>query len=75
MLKVAITGNIASGKSVAEDILKAKGFKVLDTDAVAHRLLKEDNIVKLLAETFHNYDIFENNELSRQKLGKIFFAD
>ena len=31
MLKVAITGNIASGKSCVEAILSSKGFDVYDT--------------------------------------------
>ena len=32
MLKIAITGNIASGKSAVEKFLEKKGYKVFDTD-------------------------------------------
>ena len=39
MLKVAITGNIASGKSCVEAILSSKGFDVYDTDSIAHDIL------------------------------------
>ena len=32
MLKIAITGNIASGKSEIEKMLAEKGFTIYDTD-------------------------------------------
>lgn len=75
MLKVAITGNIASGKSTVEELLIEKGFDVLDTDIVAHDLLELETIKEQLISGFKNYDIIENNEISRKKLGKIVFED
>lgn len=38
MLKIAITGNIAAGKSAVESIL-AKEFPVYDADKIAHKFL------------------------------------
>lgn len=38
MLKIAITGNIAAGKSVVESVL-AKEFLVYDADEIAHKFL------------------------------------
>lgn len=75
MLKIAITGNIASGKSAVESIFKKKGFKVLDTDTVAHDLLKNKNIKNEIASNFQGFDIFESDEISRPKLAKIVFGD
>lgn len=72
MRKIAITGNIASGKSVVENILKSKAYKVLDTDVVAHEILANSIEAK---EAFKDFDIFENGVISRPKLGKIVFAD
>ena len=43
MLKIAITGNIASGKSSVENVLKEKGYKVFDTDKIAHNILDFSN--------------------------------
>lgn len=72
MIKVAITGNIASGKTVAEDFIK-QFYPVMDTDKIAHVLLeKNQDIIK---KTFSEFDITENNKISRQKLAKIVFSD
>ena len=75
MIKVAITGNIASGKSTAEGFLKAKGYKVLDTDDVAHALLKDERTKELIISAFSKLDILEDGELSRPKLGMIIFTN
>ncbi len=74
MLKVAITGNIASGKSTVEKILKQKGFKVLDTDDVAHSLLTDKIIKKHIIAVFFGHDILQDGEISRSKLGKVVFT-
>jgi dephospho-CoA kinase len=75
MLKVAITGNIASGKSTLEAILRKKGFEVLDTDFVSHNLLNENSVKSLIMEVFAGFDILENGIISRPKLGKIVFEN
>ena len=72
MLKVAITGNIASGKTNVQYLIESYGYSVLDTDFVAHELL--DNNPEIM-ESFKNYDILENGNISREKLGKLVFAN
>ena len=71
MIKVAITGNIASGKSQAEKIISNLGYKVLNTDCVTHDLL-EDNL--LVINTFRDFDILSDGKISREKLGKLVFS-
>ena len=73
MKKIAISGNIASGKSTVQRIIIEKGYKVLDTDEVSHDILSVKN--KNLYEAFKNYDVFENGEISRKKVGNIIFSD
>ena len=72
MRKIALTGNIASGKSEVQKILVSLGYKVLDTDIVGHELLHSNTEIK---NAFAEYDILENNEISREKLGKVVFND
>ena len=74
MLKVGITGNIAAGKSTVEEFLKEKGYKVLDADDLAHDLLREKSVKAKIIEAFKGYDVLENGELSRPKLGNIIFT-
>lgn len=70
MIKVALTGNIASGKTTVQSILERYGYKVLDTDKTAHVLLDELEEIK---EAFADFDIVENGKVSRSRLGQIVF--
>lgn len=73
MLKIAITGNIASGKTSVQRILEQKHYKVLDTDIVGHRLLDELPEIKTL---FSKYDIFnKDGKINRTELGKLVFTN
>lgn len=76
MLKVAITGNIASGKSQVERILLTMGFKVADTDKLNHFILASDySAIQEIKSAFIEDDILdENGHISREKLGKIVFS-
>ncbi|MCM1266069.1 MAG: dephospho-CoA kinase [Candidatus Gastranaerophilales bacterium] len=72
MLKVAIVGNIASGKSEVQKYLAEKDFVVLDTDMMTHDILMDKPDV---AEAFEDYDVFEYGRLSKEKLGKLVFSN
>lgn len=72
MLRIALVGNIASGKTSVEAYLVELGYNVLDTDLVCHELLQSSEAVK---EAFCDYDVFENGGISREKLGKLIFTD
>ena len=67
MLKIAITGNIASGKSQVEKILSEK-YSVFDTDKISHEIL--DNLTE-----FYGYDVFTNGKIDRKKLGALVFSN
>ena len=64
MLKVAIVGNIASGKTTVEKIIEEKGFKVYDTDKIAHDILAFNEDV---------LNSFGTND--RKELAKIVFSN
>lgn len=73
MISIAIVGNIASGKSTVENVLRKKGYKVFDSDIIAHEVL--DDLSEKILEAFKDYDISENGRISRQKLGALVFND
>ena len=70
MIKYAITGNIASGKSQVEKVLVENNFIVFDADKLAHDILVQDSTVR---DAFKDYDVLENGLLSRTKLGRLVF--
>ncbi len=74
MKKIAITGNIASGKSQVEKILEDLNYFVIDTDKINNELLLNDEKTKQeIKLAFKNYDIETNNNISKEKLGNIVF--
>ncbi len=77
MIKIAITGNIASGKSQVERILLSEGYKVIDTDKIGHFVLSYDlEVIKLIKEVFMDDDIYDAmGNISREMLGKVVFSD
>lgn len=73
MKRIAICGNIASGKSTVQKYIENLGYRVLDTDEVSHDLLTVKN--ENLYDAFKDYDVFENGEFSRYKVGQLIFSD
>ena len=72
MIKVAITGNIASGKSEVENKIRDLGYLVFDADKIAHSCLINNK--DIIVDTFGS-EILLNGEISREKLGNIVFND
>lgn len=77
MIKLGITGNIASGKSLIETILRDFNLKTLDTDVVVHELLSKDlNTIQLVKNLFSDINIITNNGfIDRKLIANIVFKD
>ena len=73
-MNIGITGSIACGKSTVSDYLIAKGYTIIDADKLGHISLTSIDVKKKLAEKFGD-EILENNEISREKLGKLVFGN
>ena len=71
MIKIAITGNIASGKTSVENILEEKGYLVYDADKLAHQVLESNS--SQIIDAFKGYDISDEGKISRTKLGEVVF--
>ncbi|HUN62087.1 MAG TPA: dephospho-CoA kinase [Candidatus Sulfotelmatobacter sp.] len=76
MLKMGLTGGIASGKSAVAAMLREMGFPVLEADAVAHKLLEpgqaaHDEVLREFGENLAD----ASGKIDRAKLGALVFAD
>jgi len=73
-LNIGITGSIACGKSTVSNYLKEKGYTIIDADKLGHIALTSDEVKEKLKKSF-GLTILENNEISREKLGKLVFGN
>ena len=73
-LNIGITGSIACGKSTVSNYLREKGYTIIDADKLGHIALTSDEVKEKLKKSF-GYIILENNEISREKLGKLVFGN
>ena len=73
-MNIGITGSIACGKSTVSNYLKEKGYTIIDADKLGHIALTSDEVKEKLKKSF-GLIILENNEISREKLGKLVFGN
>jgi dephospho-CoA kinase len=76
MLKVGLTGGIASGKSTVAAILRDQDCAVLEMDPLGHELLEPgqsayDEVVREFGDSI----LGPGDNIDRAKLGSIVFAD
>ncbi|OGD12819.1 MAG: dephospho-CoA kinase [Candidatus Aminicenantes bacterium RBG_16_66_30] len=76
VLRVALTGGIACGKSVVSRILAEKGCVVLSSDATAHALMLPGRPAwKAVVARFGRGILRADRTIDRARLGPIVFAD
>jgi dephospho-CoA kinase len=76
VLRVALTGGIASGKSVVAGLLEQKGFTVHSADATAHGLMSPGRPAwKKIVARFGRDILREDRTIDRARLGKAVFSD
>jgi len=73
--KIAITGNIATGKSEALKIFKKLGSYTIDADKIVHDLIENDFDIKKQILDLFGKKILENGKIDRKKIAKIVFSD
>ena len=73
---LAVTGGIACGKTEAGCRFAEEGFAVLDTDLLAHELMKKGMpVFERVIDHFGNTILSANGEIDRTQLGNLVFAD
>ena len=76
MLIVALTGGIASGKSIVAKILEELGCYIHNADKIAHDLMElEKPAWKKIVAHFGLKILNEDKTINRSRLGKIIFSD
>lgn len=75
MLRVALTGGIATGKSHVLAALQKRGVPCLDADELAHGVMAPGTEATMaIAERFGNV-LADDGSVDRRKLGPLVFAD
>jgi len=76
MLRLGLTGGIASGKSAVAAMLREMGFSVLDADSLAHRLIEPGQAAYAeVLQEFGHAVLAPDGRVDRAKLSAIVFAD
>ena len=76
MLRIGLTGGIASGKSTVDRMLRDRDYMVFDADAISHELLEPGQATyDAVVRAFGDGILGAGGAVDRGKLGAIVFAD
>ncbi len=75
MLKVALTGNIGSGKSVVAKVFQVMGIPVFNADIEAKKLYSNAGVVSELTELLSDTILNHLGEVDFKKLASVIFND
>lgn len=76
MFVIGLTGNTGSGKSIVAKCLQRHNMLVIDSDKIAHEIIKKgkpayNELITIFGQTLLDEDF----EINRKKLGDIVFSD
>jgi len=76
MLRLGLTGGIASGKSAVAAMLREMGYAVLDADSLAHKLIEPGQLAyDEVVQEFGKDVLATGGRVDRAKLSAIVFND
>ena len=78
MLKIAITGKIATAKTTVSEILKEMDYKLFDSDLEVSNLYKTKSVINLVVEKFShkiNSLLYDDGKLNTSNLGSYVFKN
>lgn len=73
MIKIGITGIIGSGKTTVSNLLKKKGFHVVDLDILAKKVLENKEVIEEIKANFGE-DVIRNGKIHIEHLRDIVFS-
>jgi dephospho-CoA kinase len=75
-LSIALTGGITCGKSTLAEGLRARGWHVIDTDRIAHQVMRPgEEAYKNVIDAFGPSILQPDQSIDRKVLGRLVFAD
>ncbi|MEW6455399.1 MAG: dephospho-CoA kinase [Acidobacteriota bacterium] len=76
ILRVSLTGGIATGKSIISDVLKEKGCFISKSDLIAHKLMMPGEVIwEQIVFHFGDRILNPNKTINRKTLGAIVFSN
>tara|TARA_B100000579_G_C22796436_1_gene837377 strand:+ start:238 stop:816 length:579 start_codon:yes stop_codon:yes gene_type:complete len=75
MKKIGLTGGIGSGKTTVSKIFKLIGIPVYNSDEVAKKILKKNNLVQKKIIEIFGEKILTKNKIDNTKLANIIFSN
>ncbi|PIC67701.1 dephospho-CoA kinase [Sporosarcina sp. P21c] len=73
---IGLTGSIASGKSTVANMLREKGYPIVDADVIAREVVEPGSpLLDKIQQTFGEEVVREDGTLNREQLGAIIFGD
>jgi len=76
MYLIGLTGNIATGKTTVCRMLARLGARIIDADALVHRVMQRGHpVFEQVVATFGPTILTPAGEIDRAHLGRIVFAD
>ncbi|MDR0698218.1 MAG: dephospho-CoA kinase [Tannerella sp.] len=75
MIKIGITGGIASGKSVVSSLLTMNGIPMYTADTEGNRLSDTSPVIRKKLMALFGEDIYVNSLLDRKRLASYIFSD
>jgi dephospho-CoA kinase len=75
MLKVGLTGNLGSGKSIIAEIFRVLAIPIYNADDVSKSFLKDKFVQEKILNAFGPAVFSVTNEIDRKALGRFVFSD
>ncbi len=73
---IGLTGSIASGKSTVANMLREKGYPIVDADLIAREVVEPGSpVLDKIQQAFGKDVVREDGTLNREQLGAIIFTD
>ena len=72
---IGLTGSIASGKSTVANMLKERGYPIVDSDEIARLVVEPGSpVLKEIEKAFGEESIRADGTMNREAVGKIVFS-